>query len=264
MIIIISIILLILLLGYILLLYKLHDFKLPSLQLCEMLNEEDGRCKVLIIYPHPDDETMNNGGLIAKLVQDEKFDVTIVSTSYGEKGNQVLDLPPQELMKVREEEFSKVMRYFGVKSYEIWNFGDGEHRYRETEIKNKVREYLTENEFDLVITYERSGIYGHKDHITLSKVIYELHKELGSFKVLYSTLSKQMFEKIELPTYMASEGLENMRGLAEYKLNIVKDLNKKYNAAKIYESQDLTQGKPLWLYKALGIYEYYTSKYTNN
>ncbi|MBO4323765.1 MAG: PIG-L family deacetylase [Clostridia bacterium] len=71
--------------------------------------------KILIVAPHPDDETLGCGGLLAKY--GPQCDVLLVSN--GELGffetSTVTD--PSLVAKIREKEFEDAMNFFKVHKY---------------------------------------------------------------------------------------------------------------------------------------------------
>lgn len=229
----------------------------------------DKKTKILFIYPHPDDETMTSGSLMSRLVDDQRFEVYAVSVTHGEHGDEKYKLPPYELAEVRKSEFKQAMETLGVKRLDLWNFIDGNMSGQEKEIKAKVTEFITKNEIDVVVTFERLGLYGHPDHILLSKVVNEISLELKerNIKVLYSTLPDSIIKRLNLPktlTYKDRVVQLNPENISdpEFKINGFRYILKKYMAARKYKSQNLTGGKMPLLFAILRIpYEYYTTKY---
>lgn len=82
----------------------MFDIKIPSNQL---INEKD---KVLIVAPHPDDEVIACGGLIAKY--GPQIDVLCINSSGVRYTEQ--DLSAEEIAQIRIEEFYNVMKYAHV------------------------------------------------------------------------------------------------------------------------------------------------------
>jgi LmbE family N-acetylglucosaminyl deacetylase len=251
---------------YLVIIRSLHKNNFPKLKLDSFSKKSNQLTKVLVIYPHPDDETMASGGLIRKLSNNKKFDTEIVTLTSGEKGTELLKVNPEILSKIRQEEFKKAVNELGIKKSEVWNFKDAKIHEQYTQIKEYLRKYLIENNFDLVVTYERSGMYGHPDHVNLSKMVHELQNELKTFKVLYSTLPKNILDKANLPTQLTIDdevfALDKLTHQEpQYRVSIFKELFAKYKAAKRHKSQKLSGSLPLWFEIAVMPYEYYTEKY---
>lgn len=220
---------------------------------------------VLVIYPHPDDELVFSGGLINKLSRCEGVNLYVISTTKGEYGDEILKLPPKELGGVRSKEFHEVMNILGCKNFNLWDFTDGQMTSQKEEVKSKIREFIKKYNIDLVVTYEKFGLYGHPDHIILSMIVHELSQELN-FKVLYSTLPAKVLKRLDMPktlTYKDKVVELKLDGIAkpELKLNTTLNIPERYESAKKYKSQNIDRGKPLWLVNLFANYEYYTTKY---
>lgn len=79
--------------------------------------------RILILSPHPDDESIGCGGTIRKHIV-QKDIVEIIFLTSGEKGD------PQnytafEMMKIREKEARAAAKTLGVKKIEFWREPDG-------------------------------------------------------------------------------------------------------------------------------------------
>jgi LmbE family N-acetylglucosaminyl deacetylase len=242
--------------AYFFILHKYHEFNLPKLNL-------EKYKKVLVIYPHPDDETMVSGSFIQKLVKNE-VDVEVISLTKGEKGDEVLKLEPRELAKVRSNEFESIMKTLGVRKYLLQDFGDGMLKIRFNEMKDYLKTLIQRNKYDLIVTYEKGGMYGHSDHVALSKAIHEIHQELNSFQVLYSTLPRKIEEKFSPKKHMRNDiQLEQFdwNQSPEFRLSNWKGLFQKYRALRKYKSQKFDQQVPLWAQVLFMPFEYYTTRY---
>lgn len=215
--------------------------------------------RVLVLYPHPDDEVMMIGGTISKLINTKGVQVKVISTTHGEKGDELVNLLPAELAQLRAQEFENAMRTLGVEGYEIWDLPDGELKQHGQALEDRLIEEFGGYRPNIVFTYERAGLYGHSDHIQLTKSINKIvDEQFSDIQVLYTTLARNLLKFAKLPTHMADGEVVQQR--AEYKLPIWRNLFIKYKAAKQYKSQNLSHGGPL-LFKMLFMpYEYITTK----
>lgn len=247
---------------------KVHERKLPKLNI-EDLTEGKTKTNVLFIFPHPDDETFGAGGLIAKLSKNGAFKLFGVSVTKGEHGDELLKLPPEELGKIRADEFSRVMKNFNVSAYELWDFPDGSVTDHFNNLKTRIINYVKENKVNLIVTYERTGVYPHQDHITLSRAVREVGKELN-VNVLYATVGKKLRKKLNLPKTITIKDkviqLEELEpDYPEVRLNVLSSTLTRYKAINTYKSQKLPKGiKALKYLLTFGIYEYYSTKYDLN
>lgn len=232
-----------------------HRLDLPNLDLAKYKNQ-----KVLIIFPHPDDETFFSSGLINKL--SKISNTTVISTTKGEYGNEILKLSPEELGKLRSKEFASAMEILNVNNFDLWDFEDGKHEQEIKSLKLKINNFIIENEFDLVVTYEKSGMYGHMDHVILSKIIRDLSKEL-SFDKLLVTITKKLEEKFNPNSKMRDDiNLHKfeLNQKPKFKLSIISTFLLKYKALKSYKSQNLSHFVPIWASVVFMPFEYYTDE----
>lgn len=75
--------------------------------------------RILILAPHPDDECIGVGGLLAKYAS--RCDVIVMTD--GRYGG--VHTPPEEEWKVRKKQYENEMKYLGVSSYRWIGFEDG-------------------------------------------------------------------------------------------------------------------------------------------
>jgi len=239
---------------------RLHSVNLSSLRLSDLKKENIKN--ILFIYPHPDDESMVSGGMIAQVARDKDFNIFVVDITKGDRGDELLKLPPEELGKVRELEYNKALKILGVSNPEIWDFPDGSVPANENDLKKRIIEYIEENKIDLVVTFERWGIYGHQDHVALSKVVNEVVTE-KDIKVLYSTISPKIAKVMNLKQYISGLDLHDFESneLPEMKLPIWGEIIRQYRAVRNYKSQNLSHKYPLWVTILMNPYEYYTTKF---
>lgn len=235
-----------------------NDFSLKTLNLKNLLGKKGFNS--LIIYPHPDDETMASGGLIQIL---KKYgNVKVITVTKGQYGTELVKLPPNELAELRSNEFKGAMKALNINDYELWEFIDGTLIENTINLTKQIKDTINSYNPDLIVTYERSGVYGHPDHISLSKAVNE-SVENTNIKVLYSTLPKKILKKFKLPTTLNGIPIPEFQKQSEpeFKLFTLKYNLAKLRASKKYKSQNLSHGIPLEVMHSVNIFEYYTTKY---
>lgn len=244
----------------------LHELARPNLNLRKLLKLGLSQSlRVLFVYPHPDDESMSSAGLITKLLKEQNTEVKVISITPGEKGDELLKLPPDKLAQVRRQEFSAVMNHLGVSKFEVWDFPDGGVAEMHLAVTQQLRNELESFQPQVVVTFERCGIYGHPDHVELSKIVTELRQEyFPRILVLYATHSRRILSMLPLPLHMAKDKSKVQQAPAEYKLPLGSAIFKKFKAAKLYKSQYVLRIKPKQLFLIYSLYEYYTTKYSEN
>jgi LmbE family N-acetylglucosaminyl deacetylase len=235
------------------LLNKYNEFEIDKLKI--------RKGKILFIFPHPDDETMISGGLIASLANKKEYEIEVVTATMGEKGDEIIKKSPEQLAKIREKEFIQSMKILGVENYSMWDYGDGELENQKSKLRKRIQEKLKEEDYDTVVTYEPGGVYPHPDHIVLSKTVTRIVKD-KEIDLIYATLPKAIRELADLPNTISLRGkevkLENVEHKnPKLKYPIWRNLIKKYRAAKSYKSQKLSGKFPLIVQMMFMPTEYY-------
>lgn len=80
--------------------------------------------RVLCIQPHPDDNEIGMGGIIAKLTQ-QGCEVHYLTVTNGDMGNKDLSATPEQTAAIRREETVAAGRHLGVKEFHFLDHGDG-------------------------------------------------------------------------------------------------------------------------------------------
>lgn len=190
--------------------------------------------KVLFIYPHPDDETYANAGLL-KILAGNKILCRVVCLTKGSKSTLTFGVGDDKLDTVREKEFRQVMNFLNIQNYEILDFEDGtlENTVNLKEvITSEIKKYNPTH----VVTYEPNGIYGHPDHIVTSEIISQLQKEYP-YTLLYSTVSKYYKpSKSSLKMAKNPKQVKPLHGNKTLRLSLTQYISK-IKALRMYKSQ---------------------------
>lgn len=143
--------------------------------------------RVLLIFPHADDETVSCGGTIRKLA-DAGASITLVLLTGGERGTPSGALD-QELQALRRGEAQTAARILGIADIIQEEFPDGhvvEHRSQVTTLLAGVIGRIAP---DLIVTYDRAGLDGHPDHVACSEIVTELARtQFPRVTIWYSVL----------------------------------------------------------------------------
>lgn len=143
--------------------------------------------RVLVCMPHPDDEAVFVAGTISKLTS-LKIETKVLTFSRGEKSTLRYGLDSRDdLGKVRTLELIKSINILGVNNFKILDFGDGQLENQEKKITSYLNKELKEYKPTHIITLEPNGIYGHPDHMALSKYVAKIADK--SVKILYVTVN---------------------------------------------------------------------------
>jgi LmbE family N-acetylglucosaminyl deacetylase len=158
--------------------------------------------RVLSFFPHPDDETGFAAGFLTRCVSKGAF-VKVVTVTRGDKGDSILKgIDRQKLAEIRTKESEKALGALGIKDFLIGDFPDG--GLDTEDIYEKLMDFVSRQiqEFQpaFVLTLEPWGIYGHPDHVALSKAVTDTCRTLG-VTLVYATISadkSKFFNKIRL------------------------------------------------------------------
>jgi LmbE family N-acetylglucosaminyl deacetylase len=158
---------------------------------------------VLIIFPHPDDETFACGGVISHWAKNGTQIDCCVFTK-GECGVEGAIFTPS-LKEIRTKEMQQSAKALGISTVWQYDFGDGHISEHQPEITTIITELL-QRHYDIVITYDQSGLYGHPDHMVVSKLVTEVIKtKFPRTTLWYTTKSVKQLQTMKLPTHMATD-----------------------------------------------------------
>lgn len=231
----------------------LHQLSLPSLDF-------DGVKQVLVVFPHADDEALSSSGLVARLV-DGGAEVTLLFLTKGERGtpDASLDL---SLKQVRSEEARQVAEILGVTRLVHEDFGDGELVNKQDLVRSYLEQLRDGVDYDAVITFDPSGLYGHPDHVVTSRLTTEVFGETA--RLWYVSYPERMLGAAELPEHMAEDDSYVVeRKYPTHKLLVWRQLVSKIKVLYAYRSQheafksNYPPFTPLWLMTLFTSVEYY-------
>jgi len=124
---------------------------------------------VLVVFPHPDDETVSCGGTIRRFA-DAGAKITLVLLTGGERGTRSGTLDP-ELMAVRRREAEAAARILGIADVIQEDFPDGQLVEHTPLTMTALASVIGRVEPDLIVTYDPAGLDGHPDHMACSQIV---------------------------------------------------------------------------------------------
>ena len=180
--------------------------------------------KVLIISPHPDDETLGCGGTILRHKKEKDLINLLVFTNvYQNKGWD------KKYIQKREKEINKIIKLYKFDSYT--NFGIPTKEVDHVDLSSlisKLDEYLKKFKPEIIYFPYNNDI--HSDHQIISKVTSSCIK---SFRnpfikkgIMYEVLSETNFNFISNNSFKPN-----------YYVDISKFLEKKLSIMKVYKSE---------------------------
>jgi LmbE family N-acetylglucosaminyl deacetylase len=128
--------------------------------------------KLLVVFAHPDDESMGMGGTLAKYSA-EGVETYLVCATRGERGW----FGPEEqnpglsiLGKTRTLELTKAVKELGMKGLYFLDYIDAEvDQSDHAEAISKIAAHIRRIKPQVVVTFPPDGNYGHPDHIAMGQ-----------------------------------------------------------------------------------------------
>jgi LmbE family N-acetylglucosaminyl deacetylase len=128
--------------------------------------------KLMAILAHPDDESLGNGGILARYAA-EGIETHLVTATRGERGwfGEESEYPgPATLGKIRETELHEAASVLGLQSVTFLNYLDGDlDSVHPAEIIALLVGEIRRVRPEVVVTFGPYGGYGHPDHIAISQ-----------------------------------------------------------------------------------------------
>lgn len=128
--------------------------------------------RLLLVFAHPDDESMGMGGTIAKYAA-EGVETYLVCASRGEKGwcgPEEQNPGPGVLAQIRTKELERAVHELGMKGLYFLDYIDGEADQADpAEAIGKIVTHIRRVMPQVVVTFPPDGNYGHPDHIAVGQ-----------------------------------------------------------------------------------------------
>ena len=221
--------------------------------------------KVLVIFPHPDDEAQTAIGTLSRLAKND-VEVSWIILTKGERGTDDAHID-DKLKAIRVKEAQKVAKLIGVHSLSFYDYPDNDVTRFRNNLVEDIRKAIAVSQPDLVITYDESGGYGHPDHIVVSNVVTELlHNEFPKIHLWFTSTPQKLYEQLTLPEQMAKNiNFKSDRLPPNFKVWIgLSGMITKIKSVYTYQSQTLSFIKsvpfkqiPMWFYISLTPFEYF-------
>ena len=126
--------------------------------------------RLLAVLAHPDDESLGNGGMLAKYSA-EGVKTHLVTATRGQQGwfAEPEDYPgPEELGRIREAELRSAGEVLGLHEISFLDYQDGELADADhDEVVGKIADHIRRIKPHVVVTFDQNGLYGHPDHIAI-------------------------------------------------------------------------------------------------
>lgn len=139
---------------------------------------------LLTVHPHPDDESIACGGVLARAV-DAGAAVKVVTCTHGEAGDNLagIDLDGEDLTSHRRRELRDALEALGVRDHDYLGYRDSGmagdrandhpdsfHRADLYEAAARLARIVRRFRPDVVVSDDADGTYGHPDHVKAFRV----------------------------------------------------------------------------------------------
>ncbi|MEM0174420.1 MAG: PIG-L family deacetylase [Sulfolobaceae archaeon] len=177
------------------------------------------KMRVLIIAPHPDDETLCCGGSIVKFLE-EGNEVRVIIVTDGRYGSPNDELRgSKELIEIRKKEALNATRILGLSkdNVEFLDFEDGKIKEKRNEVKAIMMDILENYGPDFI--FAPIPLDKHSDHSELGKILLSLFPS-AYFYIIWTREDLDLSEWNEIRTDIRRYKEKKIMALNEYKSQI--------------------------------------------
>lgn len=218
---------------------------------------------VLVVFPHPDDETVNCGGTLNRLSRAGSV-VTVLLLTRGERGN-AAGTPDLALAEIRNAEALRAAEILGASSLIHEDFGDGRLNERRADVRMRLADRIEAIKPDLLITYDLAGLDGHADHVACAELVTELRRaQFPDVSLWYVAQPRRLVRLLQVGGQLVKNAeVDGRRAVPTERVFIGADLIQKVRAWYAYRSQrgSIAKGMgrllPTWLALSMMQFEYF-------
>lgn len=214
--------------------------------------------KMLVVFPHPDDESVMAGGMIQR-AQSEGFDVTVLILTEGDRGKIHVNGRGRSVAEIRRQEMALAMSRLQVVDWIMWKFDDGKLRQK-TIWRDRLKQFISDTKPGLIVTYDLSGVTGHPDHVSASLEVLRVARTMKHTRLIWVSFEGFMKEKI------VDSRVKKYLQQPRYLLNLnLDEAQRKWRAVFAHRSQGLGGflGSPWWILMFVARQEWYSEADTN-
>lgn len=192
---------------------------------------------LLVITPHPDDETLNCGGLLSKMSQSGRSVATITLTK-GENGRTLDVCSPDQLSLMRIRELQAAVTTLGITTYEVFDFPDGAVNDHIDAIVAKMILSVEQLQPTILITFPPNGLNGHPDHVATHHAVHRMlrcvtHKPQALY---YFAIQRQVDNPCR-PHFLPPEIIQKLHLPSTHAVDVAPYVERKLLAMGQYETQ---------------------------
>src|SRR6516165_9503771 len=137
------------------------------------MTTQDTPLRLMAILAHPDDESIGNGGTLARYAA-EGVEVTLVTATRGQRGwfgEPSANPGLQALGQLREAELRDAATELGIREVVLLDYVDGDLDQADTDqVICELVAHIRRVRPQVVLTFGLDGAYGHPDHMAISQL----------------------------------------------------------------------------------------------
>jgi len=233
-----------------------NDLAVPTRRFREPL-------RTMAIFPHADDETVTAGGTFGVVTQTGGA-VALVLLTWGERGG-TPGGSPSDLAEARHREANRAAHLLGIGELLQGDFPDGALEDHGDQVSTWLAQQIEAWRPELLITYDRAGLYGHPDHVACAGIVTQLRDtRFPNIALWYSSLPPRLARNLtRVRVLPAAAPGDPRRSQPTHKVFVGQRLIAKMRAWSAYRSQrqSLRKGAgrfvPPWLFLSVLLFEYF-------
>lgn len=157
--------------------------------------------RILVIAPHPDDESIGCGGTLYRHLQ-QRDTVQVIFLTSGEKGGH--GLTEAETIRVREQEARDAAKILGLRHLEFWREPDGKLRATEAataRLRAKLKQFRPHT---IYVTHDREMHPDHRAAVRLLQRALQSARGKQPDVLMYEvwTPTQQLDEIVDISLYL--------------------------------------------------------------
>ncbi|WP_009993052.1 PIG-L deacetylase family protein [Saccharolobus solfataricus] len=162
--------------------------------------------RVLIVAPHPDDETLCCGGTI-QIFKEKGYKISVIIVTDGRYGSPDDKLKgSSELIEIRRQEALRATKILGIDEVKFLNFEDS--KVSEEDAENALAEFLREND----VVFSPIPFDNHPDHANIGKAVEKLYPNAYFYLIWGNTQVNWREVKFDIRKYKESK----LRAINQY------------------------------------------------
>lgn len=188
--------------------------------------------QVMVVTPHPDDAEFGVAGTVARWVKEGK-DVVYVVCANGDKGTSDINMKPEKLVKIREQEQLAAAKLLGVR--EVIFLRHSDQSLEDTpEFRKEIVRLIRMYRPDTVVTADPYRRYiWHRDHRIAGQVTLDAIFPYARDHLAYPDLLEEGLQPHKVKEVLLWAAPEDIN----YRSDITNTFDTKLAALRCHESQ---------------------------